>query len=272
MSASNTSTVEASQNSDENLNPTEAVKVITEMGKCLQKYVETSFHKGKTSLLSRLSDNGDLCHCALTSEHGEGITHGSLLKFALFLFVYGYFNNITKALQCKRDVSLPEPKGALTLSRLQNNFPEFANCVISSLLKIKYVEKKHLYITASLTWAFGRGTKHPDMMKYLVRLIFSFSLSTGKMKKHFVFYHPKYNDGRGEGIEVNSHDFIVIDHKSGGVDDTDFEHQAIITDSNIVVITVSIAGEDLPNRNASQFLEDLDAVTGGKMFRKLDFA
>ncbi len=206
----------------------------------------------------------------MTSEHGESITHGSILKFALLLFVYGYLNNITKALQCKRDVSLPEPKGALTLSMLQNCFPAFVNSVISSLLKIDYVERKHLYITASLTWAFGRGTKHPDMMKYLVRLIFTFSLSTGKMKKHFVFYHQGYNNGRGEGIEVNSHDFIVIDRKSGGVDDKEFKHQAIITDANIVAIAVSIAGEDLPNINASEFLEDLKKVWGG--FKKLDIA
>ena len=108
------------------------------------------------------------------------------------------------------------------------------------------------------------------MMKYLVRIIFTFVISTGELKKQFVFYHPDYNNGEGEAIEVGSHEFVVLDSKSGGVNDKKFQHQAKIADSDVLTLVVSVHGENLPRKNVSQFLADWKKVLGE--FEELEIA
>lgn len=213
----------------------------------------------KSALLTTLIKEQNLSHGALAAK----FTPNALRKCRRMLWRH-FFNNLTCSNTWKRDHNLDQGYTALTYENLGKWFPEFVREVIDYILKINYVKKEKLHFNATLTLPFGHGTKHSDMMDFLVRLIFTFIFSfspTGEvMTKHFLISHPDYDNGKEHAMAIGCHEFVVMDSKASGSAEEwkKMMHQAKAPGCQVMTMVVSVPSEGLPpGLTKAKFMEDL---------------
>lgn len=243
---------DASPEYNDSLETTQAISGL------LEPYYQTENTTNKKSaLLTTLIKDQNLSHAALAAKFKQE----ELKKFKRMLLTH-FFNNLTCSNTYKRDYNLDLGITALDYRNFKNWFPEFVSEVIDYILKIDYVKKKNLHFNATLNLPFAHGTKHSDMMDFLVRLIFTFFLSpTGEiMTKHFLISHPEYDDGKEHAMAIGCHEFVVMDSKASGSAEEwkDMKHQAKAPGCELITVVVTVPNKDLPpGLTLPKFMEDL---------------
>lgn len=262
ITSSSSNITEDTDTSSSYNDPQESSRVISNL---LKPFFQTkNSPKEESKLLTELFEKKNISHGVLNSV----ISQNALQKAKLMLKEH-FFNNFTCGNTLRRDPDLDEGQTSLNYDNFKTWSPEFVDIVIDSILKIKYVKKKNLKYNATLSKPSAHGTKHSDLMDFLVRLVFTFMLSeeTGEIElvKHFLISHPDYNNGMEESMAIGCHEFVVLDSKSSGSAEEwkKMMHQAKAPDCEVLTFVVSVYGDDLPEGiTLEKFMEDWKKAGG----------